>query len=282
MPKEIAMQRLHGPGGGVVSYDRYGSGPPLVLVHGSFSDHDTNWEFVKPILRERFTVYAVARRGRGLTPATVGHHLEDERNDLVAVVRMIGEPVFLLGHSHGAHCALAAAAAVPARIRKLVLYEPIWPDRFARPVLARLEQLAEVGAWDEFSFTFFRDMLRVPVSELAALRKTRLWPPIIADARASLGDIRAIMAHRFEPAHYRHLAVPTLLQTGSDSPRELYVTDALAAALPDAHIQVLHGQAHEGMTTAPDLYASAVTEFFLESSQTLEATGMHVAPQRSP
>ncbi len=53
-----------------ISYEKYGVGPSLVLVHGAFSDHRTNWEFVKPLLEKRFTVYAIARRGRGQTDAT--------------------------------------------------------------------------------------------------------------------------------------------------------------------------------------------------------------------
>lgn len=59
--------------------------------------------------------------------------------------------------------------------------------------------------------------------------------------------------------------MPFLLQIGSDSPRHLYITDALAAVLPDVRIEELPGQAHEGMTTAPDLYAEAVTRFLLGS-----------------
>lgn len=54
-----------------------------------------------------------------------------------------------------------------------------------------------------------------------------------------------------------------LLQIGSESRRDLYVTDALAAVLPDARIDTLAGQAHEGMTTAPQLYAEATLEFLL-------------------
>lgn len=53
------------------------------------------------------------------------------------------------------------------------------------------------------------------------------------------------------------------LQVGSESPRHLYVTEALATALPDVRIDELPGQAHEGMTTAPALYAAAVTPFLL-------------------
>jgi hypothetical protein len=52
---------------------------------------------------------------------------------------------------------------------------------------------------------------------------------------------------------WRDLDIPVLLQIGSESPRHLYVTDALAGMLPDARIQQLPGQAHEGMTTAPDM-----------------------------
>jgi pimeloyl-ACP methyl ester carboxylesterase len=74
------MRQVSSASGTLVSYDTYGSGPPLVLVHGAFSDHHTNWEFVKPLFETRFTVYAVARRGRGETPRTEGHSVGDERH----------------------------------------------------------------------------------------------------------------------------------------------------------------------------------------------------------
>ena len=57
------------------------------------------------------------------------------------------------------------------------------------------------------------------------------------------------------------MTVPVLLQVGSESPREFYVTDALAATLPDARVEVLAGQAHEGMTTAPAQYVASVLRF---------------------
>jgi pimeloyl-ACP methyl ester carboxylesterase len=255
------MQRVVSPAGVTVSYDRYGRGPALILVHGAFSDHETNWEFVKPMLERKFTLYAIARRGRGETDATKGHSLEDEGRDCAAVIRSIGEPVFLLVHSHGAHTALLAATAVPDRIRKLVLYEPIWPRLVAADALAPLGALAEAGDWDAFTYSFFRDLLRVPVDELDALRATELWPPMVGDAEASLGDLRAISRYDFRPERFRDVRVPVLLQIGTESPRDLYVTDALAAVLPDARIGELHGQAHEGMTTAPEMYAAAVSRF---------------------
>jgi pimeloyl-ACP methyl ester carboxylesterase len=257
------MERITSRDGTTVSYDRYGSGPPLVLVHGGFSDHETNWELVKPLLEKQFTVHAIARRGRGETDATDGHSLEDEGEDVVALIQSIGEPAFLLGHSYGAHAALAAAAKVPGRIRKMVLYEPAWPRILGKEAVSRLEGLAAGGRWDDFAFTFFRDTLYVPVEELDEVRASELWPPIIADAKASLGDLRALSRYEFQAERFREIRIPVMLQVGTESQRDLYVTDALAAVLPIVSVEELPGQAHEGMTTAPEMYAEAVSRFLL-------------------
>lgn len=46
------MHLLTSPSGVRISYDRYGDGPPLMLVHGSFSNLETNWVLVKPLFAE--------------------------------------------------------------------------------------------------------------------------------------------------------------------------------------------------------------------------------------
>jgi pimeloyl-ACP methyl ester carboxylesterase len=257
------MERITSAAGVTVSFDKYGSGPSLALVHGSFTDHTTNWELVSPLLAKRFTIYAIARRGRGETETTVGHSVEDESRDVAAVIETLGEPVFLLGHSYGAQVALAAAAMVPDRVRKLVLYEPPWPDIVDEGTLVRLDEPARAGDWDRFAVTFFRNVLSVPADELEELRATDLWPPIVADAEATQGDVRALSRYDFDADRFRELRVPVMLQMGTESPRRLYATDALAAALPDVRIEALPGQAHEGMTTAPEQYADAVSRFLL-------------------
>jgi pimeloyl-ACP methyl ester carboxylesterase len=275
------MERLHGPDGNVISYVTYGAGPPLVLVHGGFSDHETNWEFVKPAMQERFTVYAIARRGRGETTATEGHTIEDEATDVAALIQAIGEPVFLLGHSYGGHCALGAALLVPRLIRKLVVYEPPWPRQFKSEDLAGFEALAAARQWDDFAVIFFRDMLSVPDDEVQAVRSSRLWPPIVGDAKASLGDLRALVRYRFDAERWRGLDVPVLLQIGSESPRHFYVTDALAAVLPNARIETLPGQAHEGMTTNPDQYGAAVKGFLLDAGSGRQAIAPVIAANQA-
>ncbi|WP_416672693.1 alpha/beta fold hydrolase [Egbenema bharatensis] len=260
------MRQITTPTQTTVSYEQYGSGSALVLVHGSFSDHETNWALIKPLIEPQFTVYAIARRGRGKTDATQNHSVEDESQDVAALVKSLDEAVFLLGHSYGGQVALGAAALVPGAIRKLVLYEPPWPHIIRRDTLNRLQELAQSGNWDALVTTFCREVIAMPVDELNDLRRTQFWSDMLADAKVSLGDIRALSRYDFDLDRLRDLQFPVRLQIGTESRRDLYVTDALASVLPQVRIEALPGQAHEGMNTAPDLYVESVSRFLLRSA----------------
>lgn len=203
-PRRSARELRHvvSSDGTPVSYDEYGAGPALVLVHGAFSDHDSNWELVRERFARSFRVHAIARRGRGATAGTIGHTLEDEACDVAAVIAAVGEPVLLLGHSYGAHVALVAAAMDPGHVRKLVLYEPARPSLLDAATMGVLEALAGAGDWEAFAVAFFRDGLRVPVAELDEVRRSELWPPIVADTRATLHDLRALARHAFRPERF--------------------------------------------------------------------------------
>jgi pimeloyl-ACP methyl ester carboxylesterase len=256
------MERVQSADGTTVSYEKYGSGPALVLVHGGFSDHVTNWRECKDLLAKRFTVYAMARRGRGESSVTSGHSLEDEMNDTVAVLRAIGEPAFLLGHSHGAVCALGAAVRTPQSVAKLVLYEHP-KEGFVTPnVVAGLEAFAARGDWDGMVESFMQ-MLEVPQEEIDEIKTTPFWSVWIEDAPATLNDLRAAQHLRFNPQDYSSLTMPVQLIVGSESPRENYVTDPLAAVVPNARITTLEGTAHEGMTMVPEAFVAAVSGFLL-------------------
>src|SRR5687768_6369257 len=108
-----------------IAYRRSGEGPALVLVHGTAADH-TRWQSILPALEERFTVYAIDRRGRGGSGDAPTYAIEHEFEDVAAMVDAISGPVSLLGHSYGALCALEAALRTD-NVRRLVLYEPPIP-----------------------------------------------------------------------------------------------------------------------------------------------------------
>ena len=108
-----------------IGCEKSGAGLLLVLIHGTAADH-ARWAPVLPALRERFTVYACDRRGRGGSGDGPSYAMEREFEDVATVVDGIGGPVDLLGHSYGALCSLEAATRAK-NLRRLVLYEPPIP-----------------------------------------------------------------------------------------------------------------------------------------------------------
>jgi pimeloyl-ACP methyl ester carboxylesterase len=101
---------------------RSGTGPAMVLVHGSTSDH-TNWDGVRSELEPSLTVYAMDRRGREASGDAQPYAAAREFEDVAAVVDEIGGPVHVAGHSWGAVCALEAAR-LTRNIARMVLYDP--------------------------------------------------------------------------------------------------------------------------------------------------------------
>ena len=146
------MQTIYSRDGTLIAYQRSGQGSPLVLVHGTTADH-TRWTPVLPMFERYYTVYAVDRRGRGESGDAEHYTIEQEFDDIVAVVNSIDEPVHLLGHSYGAICSLEAARRT-TRVKKLILYEPPIPtgiEIYPHEVVNRIQVLLDAGKREEDS-----------------------------------------------------------------------------------------------------------------------------------
>ena len=263
-----SVETVRSADGTGISYRRTGAGPPLVLVHGAFDDARI-WRDVSPILEERFTVYAVNRRGRGGSGAQGdGYAVEREYEDVAAVIAaaagLAGEPVHLLGHSSGARYALHAALLVPNLLRSLVLYE--LPPLYVPPeeIMQRFEGFARAGDRESILMTFY-SLAGVPAEVVAAMRGTPGWLMAVENAATFVPELRSAADYRFDPAAFSDLGVPALLLVGGQSPAFYQeVAEMVAAALPDAGISTLAGQGHEAMLDAPELFASEVTRFLAD------------------
>jgi pimeloyl-ACP methyl ester carboxylesterase len=259
------VETIDSKDGTAIAFARSGTGPPLVLVHGTTADH-TRWKPLLPQLEAHFTVYAVDRRGRGGSGDADDYSIEREFDDIAAVVDAIGEPVLLLGHSYGAICALEASLRT-RNLRKLVLYEP--PIRTAGSFYAdgtaeRLRTLLDSGDNDSVVSTFFREVVRAPEEELRMLRTLPNWPARVAAAHTIPRELRIDVDYRFRPARFSAMQVPTLLLLGGDSPAKFKgAVESVRDALPDARVAVMPGQQHTAMNTAPDLFLREVLNFLL-------------------
>jgi pimeloyl-ACP methyl ester carboxylesterase len=174
--------------------------------------------------------------------------------------------VDLLGHSYGGNVAFGAATLTP-HVRRLVLYEG-WPvpnvaHRTVAPeTMARLETWLAEGERERVLETFYREVAGVTAEELVQVRSAPTWPARVAAAHTIPREIRAFGEQAFDPAQAARITVPVLLLVGSESTEAGQADpEVVAAALPDARIRVLDGQAHLAHLGDPDGFSAALLAF---------------------
>ena len=129
-------------GEGRLRYLTGGTGAPLVMVH-TVRTQAEHFRHVVPLVRERYTVYALDLPGMGYSQIVPGASYEEPAMR-AAVKRLITQldlrDVTLLGESMGAVLALTAAADLPDRVRRVVAVNAYdYPGGIARSgLLARL------------------------------------------------------------------------------------------------------------------------------------------------
>lgn len=112
-----------------VSYFRVGSGPYLVLVHGTGATKDTNWGPLVEALQDRYTIVAMDLSGSGETLEPGGEITLDVLVDqVIGAARAAGaETYHLLGYSLGAVVAATVAARNPESVQSLITVAG-WPE----------------------------------------------------------------------------------------------------------------------------------------------------------
>src|SRR6267154_1797860 len=90
--------------GTIIGYRQVGSGPGLILVHGG-NMGSQNFMKLGQALADKFTVYIVDRRGRGLSGPAGDYSLAKESQDMRAIIQATGTSN-IFGLSAGAIVAL--------------------------------------------------------------------------------------------------------------------------------------------------------------------------------
>lgn len=112
-----------------LAYRRFGSGSPLILLHGYPQNH-LCWSRVAPILAEQFDVILPDLRGYGASdapPADESHSTYAKREmakDIVGLMDALGlEHAAILGHDRGARVTYRLALDHPARVTRIGIIE---------------------------------------------------------------------------------------------------------------------------------------------------------------
>lgn len=113
-------------GGGQIAYDVAGDGPLIVLSHG-IGDRRQAFRFMVPeLVRAGFRVAAPDMRGHGESSMGEWKAISrtDVAGDLVALIRHLGGPAVIVGHSLSGGAATIAAATAPDLVSGIVEIGP--------------------------------------------------------------------------------------------------------------------------------------------------------------
>ncbi|MGW3289074.1 alpha/beta fold hydrolase [Streptomyces sp. NPDC001002] len=112
--------------GGTIAYEVSGAAGPLVVVAHGMGDSREAYRFLTPALVDAgYRVVAVDLRGHG--ESSVGwasYSRTDLAGDLIALLKHLGEPAILVGHSIAGGAVTIAAAKAPELVTALVELAP--------------------------------------------------------------------------------------------------------------------------------------------------------------
>jgi pimeloyl-ACP methyl ester carboxylesterase len=259
-----------------------GSGRPVLLVHGTTSDHSTFDELV-PHLENKRRVYRYDRRGRGLSgdgPSGKLYRLELEFADLAAVVGHVvtaeGAPaVDVISHSFGAYVAMGAAAD-QNQIRSLVAYSPGFGAEYPRGALDRIETAVGESDPDTALRLVFRDVIGMPPEDIQVLADSEVWRVRVAAAWSVVRECQADEAFpKVSRALLATISLPVLVLSGDRNvPAKRELAAELAEMIPRAELDSLSGEGHAAHHTAPAALASRCLRFFDETAGRTTYSGL--------
>lgn len=101
--------------------EAWGTGTPVVLVHGALATGTEEWQAQKPLAEHGYQLLVLDRRGYGNSPAAAG---EDFLRDADDIAEIIGDGAHVVAHSYGGLGAMFASAQRPEATGSLALLEP--------------------------------------------------------------------------------------------------------------------------------------------------------------
>lgn len=264
-------------------YERRGSGPPVVFVHGATLDH-AQWDPQVEALADAYTTIAYDVRGHGRTggSATTTYSMELFADDLEALLEALDvEKPVLCGLSTGGCIAQVYAARHPEALSGLVLADTFTPS------------LSGWGEWLQRSAALKATVPFVRLVGYERVERVLVWIQERLTAGAG-GDYEQIEQLRDEGpkmstpefakvvravADFDEIAVdlsaisvPTLVLYGENEPPFVRRhAPILEAGIPDATVRIVPGAGHASNLDNPGFFTEAL-EAFLADLDLSEAT----------
>lgn len=107
----------------MLNFTEYGSAsdaPALLIVHGLYGS-GRNWGVIAKRLSDTRRVITVDMRNHGDSPRAATHSYPDMAADLAEVIRHLGAPMDVCGHSMGGKASMVLALQHPDLVKRLIV-----------------------------------------------------------------------------------------------------------------------------------------------------------------
>ena len=257
-----------------LTYQDAGSGPTIVLIHGSIVDYRT-WEPTVAGLSSRFRVVAPSLRHHfpeSWDGVGADFTIEQHAADVAALVRSLAVgQVHLLGWSRGGLVAVEMARQVPELIKTLILEDASIIVAGDETDAMRQAKAAAENRMNALKSDIQRGEFEVGAQQLVdALNGIGAWSRMLPERRQiMLDNIRTALADTRNPIPKEALAalrMPMLLLTGENSPKsyaEFY--DTLRKIRECGPTVVIPKAAHLMHLDNPVAFNAAITKFVSEN-----------------
>ena len=270
--------------GGRIAYDVAGEGPLIVLSHG-IGDRRQAYRFLAPALvRAGFRVAAADMRGHG--DSSMGDWTSisrtDVAGDLVALIRHLGGPAIIVGHSLSAGAATIAAATAPDLVKGIVGIGPLTRKqglslggllgirRYRRCafLLAETQLLRSLNAWMRYVDLAYPEKPADYAAYMTALRAKLSEPGRMAEFLKTFKSTPADSG-----AQLPHVSCRALIIMGSEDPDftdPRAEAEAIVAAMPArlGTVSMIKGAGHYPHAQCPDEVAGLITSSVREHNLT--------------
>ncbi|WP_207836514.1 alpha/beta fold hydrolase [Williamsia soli] len=266
---------------GVLRYHEAGSGPPLILLHGS-GPGVTGWRNYRGnigVFAENFHCYVLEFPGFGVSDPVKGHPVLTAGSSVIRFMDALGiESAPVIGNSMGGVVGVNLAIKKPDRVSKLVTIGGVGPNVFSPSPsegLRLLQEFTDAPDRDKLirwltAMVFDRALV---TDELIEERwEAAINPDAQATAQMMYGSAAFAMQQEFMAASdtppywsmMHKVGCPTLLTWGRDdrvSPPDMAMVPM--RLIPQAELHVFPNCGHWVMIEAKRAFESAVGEFLL-------------------
>lgn len=259
-----------------IFYESDGDGYPLVLVHGSWTDH-FGWLTVVPGLAKSFRVVAYDRRGHGGSEKPGDGTRRDDEDDLAALIEALDiAPAHVAGNSFGASVTLSLAARRPELFRAVIAHEP--------PLMGIVDDPEARAAIEENQATLdaVLDQIRGGDSAAGARRFVEevamgpgTWDQLPEPVRRAFETNAPTFLNEAADPDSLHVDLdalsrfsgPALLTGGEQSPVWFSaILDKLGQTLKKAQRRTYAGAGHVPQMSHPEDYVRTVSDFIKSSA----------------